>query len=62
VVKAPISSLALSNGARGGLTGFVAGTARDIARHNVTINNILPGAFATDHLRRRDLGPLRNSR
>ncbi len=52
-VKAPFSSLPLSNGARSGLTGLVAGVARDIARHNVTINNILPGSFATDHLRRQ---------
>jgi 3-oxoacyl-[acyl-carrier protein] reductase len=50
-VKAPISYLGLSNGARTGLTGFVAGLARDIARHNVTINNILPGSFGTDRLR-----------
>jgi 3-oxoacyl-[acyl-carrier protein] reductase len=52
-VKAPFSSLGLSNGARSGLTGFVAGVARDIARYNVTINNILPGSFATEHLRRQ---------
>ena len=52
-VKAPFSSLGLSNGARSGLTGFVAGVARDIARYNVTINNILPGSFGTDHLRRQ---------
>ena len=50
-VKAPISYLGLSNGARSGLTGFVAGLARDVARHNVTINNILPGSFDTDRLR-----------
>jgi 3-oxoacyl-[acyl-carrier protein] reductase len=52
-VKAPISSLALSNGARSGLTGFAAGVARDISRYNVTINNILPGSFSTAHLRRQ---------
>jgi 3-oxoacyl-[acyl-carrier protein] reductase len=52
-VKAPFSSLGLSNGARSGLTGFVAGVARDISRHNVTINNILPGSFSTAHLRRQ---------
>jgi 3-oxoacyl-[acyl-carrier protein] reductase len=52
-VKAPFASLGLSNGARSGLTGFVAGLARDISRHNVTINNILPGSFGTDHLRRQ---------
>lgn len=49
-VKAPISTLGLSNGARTGLTGFVAGLARDVAQHNVTINNILPGPFETDRL------------
>jgi 3-oxoacyl-[acyl-carrier protein] reductase len=41
----------LSNGARSGLTGFVAGLARKTVRHNVTINNILPGQFATDRLK-----------
>ncbi len=50
-VKAPIDVLGLSNGARSGLTGFVAGIARDVARHNVTINNLLPGPFETDRLR-----------
>ena len=50
-VKAPISYLGLSNGARSGLTGFVSGLARDVARHNVTINNLLPGSFDTDRLR-----------
>lgn len=49
-VKAPISELGLSNGARTGLTGFVAGLARNVARHGVTINNILPGPFETDRL------------
>ena len=42
--------LGLSNGARSGLTGFVAGLARKTVRHNVTINNLLPGAFDTDRL------------
>ena len=46
-VKAPLPHLGLSNGARAGLTGFVAGLARQVAKHNVTINNLLPGAFAT---------------
>ena len=50
-VKAPIDILGLSNGARSGLTGFVAGLARQVARHNVTINNLLPGPFETDRLR-----------
>ena len=50
-VKAPIDILGLSNGARSGLTGFVAGLARKTVRHNVTINNLLPGAMETDRLR-----------
>ena len=51
-VKAPIGNLGLSNGARSGLTGFVAGLARSaIAASGVTINGLLPGAFATDRLR-----------
>lgn len=50
-VKAPISILGLSNGARAGLTGFVAGIARETVRHNVTINGLLPGPFNTDRLR-----------
>lgn len=47
-VKAPIDILGLSNGARSGLTGFVAGLARKTVAHNVTINNLLPGPFETD--------------
>jgi 3-oxoacyl-[acyl-carrier protein] reductase len=50
-VKAPIPQLGLSNGARSGLTGFVAGLARQTVEHNVTVNNILPGRFDTDRLR-----------
>lgn len=52
-VKAPIDTLGLSNGARSGLTGFVAGVARQprLAGANVTINNLLPGAFDTDRLK-----------
>ena len=50
-VKAPIEALGLSNGARAGLTGFVAGIARQNVRHNVTINALLPGPFETDRLR-----------
>jgi len=49
-VKAPLPLLGLSNGARAGLTGFVAGLAREVARDGVTINNLLPGTFATDRL------------
>ena len=50
-VKAPIDILGLSNGARAGLTGFVAGLARKTVIANVTINNLLPGPFDTDRLR-----------
>lgn len=52
-VKAPLDNLGLSNGARSGLTGFVAGLARSrrLAAANVTLNNLLPGAFDTDRLR-----------
>lgn len=50
-VKAPIAMLALSNGARTGLTGFIAGLSRATAEHNVTINNLLPGTFDTDRLK-----------
>jgi len=50
-VKSPIPNLGLSNGARAGLTGFIAGLARQTVRHNVTINNLLPGSFDTDRLR-----------
>jgi 3-oxoacyl-[acyl-carrier protein] reductase len=50
-VKSPIPELGLSNGARTGLTGFVAGLARRTVRDNVTINNLLPGPFDTDRLR-----------
>jgi 3-oxoacyl-[acyl-carrier protein] reductase len=50
-VKMPIPELGLSNGARTGLTGFVAGLSRQVAQHNVTINALLPGSFDTDRLR-----------
>jgi 3-oxoacyl-[acyl-carrier protein] reductase len=52
-VKAPIDILGLSNGARSGLTGFVAGVARTakLASANVTINNLLPGTFDTDRIK-----------
>ncbi len=49
-VKAPMAGLDLSNGARAGLTGFVGGLSRQVAPHGVTINNLLPGLFATDRL------------
>jgi 3-oxoacyl-[acyl-carrier protein] reductase len=51
MVKQPAGFLGLSNGARAGLTGFVGGLARDVARHDVTLNNVLPGQFDTDRLR-----------
>jgi 3-oxoacyl-[acyl-carrier protein] reductase len=61
-VKAPISILGLSNSARAGLTGFVAGTSREVAKHNVTINNVLPGDFDTERhqANTRDLAKVQN--
>ncbi len=56
-VKAPIPQLGLSNSARAGLTGYVAGTARQVAPHGVTINNLLPGIHATDRATSLD-GPV----
>jgi len=50
-VKTPLLHLPVSNVARAGLTGFVAGLARQVARHNVIINNLLPGPFDTDRQR-----------
>ena len=47
-IKAPIAGLGLSNAALTGLTGYVAGTARQVADKGVTINNFLPGIHATD--------------
>ncbi|MQY41121.1 SDR family oxidoreductase [Epibacterium sp. SM1969] len=55
-VKAPIAVLGLSNSARAGLTGYVAGTARQVAAHGVTINNLLPGIHATDRAVSLDTG------
>lgn len=49
-VRMPVFGLDLSSGARAGLTAFLAGVARSVARHNVTINFLLPGMFATDRL------------
>jgi 3-oxoacyl-[acyl-carrier protein] reductase len=49
-VKMPMPGLDLSSGARAGLTGFLAGVARSVAAANVTINNLLPGAFDTDRI------------
>ena len=50
-VKMPLTGLDLSSGARAGLTAFLAGIAREVAMHNVTINHLLPGAFDTDRLK-----------
>lgn len=55
-VKAPIAQLGLSNAARCGLTGYVAGTARQVAPQGVTINNLLPGIHATDRSDALDRG------
>lgn len=55
-VKSPIPQLGLSNAARTGLTGFVAGTARQVAPSGVTINNLLPGIHATDRAVSLDTG------
>ena len=60
-VRAPIDILGLSNGARSGLTGFVAGLARKTVVHNVTINNLLPGPFETDRLRATASGAAQES-
>ena len=60
-VKSPIPHLGMSNGARAGLTGFVAGIARQVARHNVTINGLLPGPFLTDRLRSSSAGLAKES-
>ena len=50
-MKMPLVGLDLSSGARAGLTAFLAGVARSVAQHNVTINFLLPGPFDTDRLR-----------
>jgi 3-oxoacyl-[acyl-carrier protein] reductase len=55
-VRAPIPILGLSNAARTGLTGYVAGTARQVAGKGVTINNLLPGIHATDRAEALDAG------
>lgn len=55
-VKAPIAQLGLSNSARAGLTGYVAGTSRQVAPHGVTINNLLPGIHDTDRATALDGG------
>ena len=58
-VKAPIPQLGLSNAARAGLTGYVAGTSRQVAEHGVTINNMLPGIHATDRATSLDQGVMK---
>ncbi len=55
-VKSPIAVLGLSNSARAGLTGYVAGTARQVAGKGVTINNLLPGIHDTDRALSLDRG------
>ena len=55
-VKSPIAVLGLSNSARAGLTGYVAGTSRQVAGHGVNINNLLPGIHATDRAVSLDQG------
>jgi len=53
-VKAPLGNLGLSNTARAGLTGYVAGVSRQVAQFGVTINNLLPGSHDTDRIRSLD--------
>lgn len=60
-VKAPIGVLGLSNSARTGLTGFVAGTSRQVAKTGVTINNLLPGIHDTDRAVALDTGAAKAS-
>lgn len=60
-VKTPQVELGLSNGARSGLVGFVAGLARQTVRHNVTINNLLPGVFDSDAQKNHIRGMLAQS-
>jgi 3-oxoacyl-[acyl-carrier protein] reductase len=50
-VRMPIPGLDVSSAARAGLAAFIAGPARELARYNVTVNNLLPGMFDTDRLR-----------
>lgn len=55
-VRAPVAPLGLSNSARAGLTGFVAGMSRQVAQHGVVVNNLLPGFHATDRADSLDKG------
>lgn len=59
-VKAPIAILGLSNSARAGLTGYVAGTSRQVASSGVTINNLLPGSHDTDRIAALDTTTAKN--
>jgi 3-oxoacyl-[acyl-carrier protein] reductase len=59
-VKSPVPQLGLSNAARTGLTGFVAGTSRQVAGKGVTINNLLPGIHATDRAIALDTGVVKS--
>ncbi|TNC50734.1 SDR family oxidoreductase [Rubellimicrobium rubrum] len=59
-VKAPLASLGLSTAARSGLTGYVAGTSRAVARFGVTINNLLPGSHDTARLQALDRVAIQN--
>ena len=60
-VKAPIAVLGLSNSARAGLTGYVAGTSRQVAQYGVNINNLLPGSHDTDRIAALDAGAAKNA-
>ena len=60
-VRAPIAVLGLSNSARAGLTGYVAGTSRQVAGHGVTINNLLPGVHDTDRIKTTDAAVVERS-
>ena len=60
-VKTPQAELGMSNGARSGLVGFVAGLSRQTVRHNVTINNLLPGVFDSDAQKNHILGMLEST-
>ena len=59
-VKAPIPALGLSNSARAGLTGFIAGVSRQVARNGVSINNLLPGVHDTDRIKGFDESMAKN--
>ena len=60
-VKSPIPVLGLSNASRTGLTGYVAGTSRQVASNGVTINNLLPGSHATDRIKMLEQNAAKNT-